>query len=460
MKVRWSAIQPERPGGQAADGSQSGRYGRRSTGVRRYGWRPRIGWFRSPGLENPLFALLPPAQMDSDWRRRQYLLATRPEVAFGVGRVSLLEQVKLMYAQKLDFQRRRAQDNLNCRAKDHTPEQSGVIGWRVRSLPVPDPQQLPPLPQLADNAAVRLFVERAAAVKPQFALTQQNAATVAQVCERLDGLPLALELAAARIEALSVQQLAARLDQRFRLLTRGSRTAVPRQQTLRATLDWSYELLSDSERRLFNRLSVFAGGWALDAAEAVGAGDGIERQDVIDMLLRLVRTSLVVAEEGRDDTARYRLPETVRQYAHEQLITRAEMGTVHARHASYYASLAVEAESSVWQHAWLNRLFVEHDNLRAALRWLTQSETTDEAIRLAGQLWPMWVRGGFLREGRAHLRALLRLKGSWCVPSDWAALVTSDGLVASFAGDYAAAAPGSRRLPHSAGPVTTSTALR
>ena len=149
---------------------------------------------------------------------------------------------------------------------------TGEIAWRVPSLPVPDPRQLPPLAELRQNPAIRLFLSNGPwRCSREFVLTERNAPAVAQVCQRLDGIPLALELAAARIEALTVEQLAARLDQRFRLLTGGSRTALPRQQTLRATVDWSYDLLSEPERRLFNRLSVFAGGWTLEAAETVCA---------------------------------------------------------------------------------------------------------------------------------------------------------------------------------------------
>jgi predicted ATPase/DNA-binding CsgD family transcriptional regulator len=192
---------------------------------------------------------------------------------------------------------------------------TGEVAWRVPSLPVPDPRRLPPLPELQQNAAVQLFVERAMACQPHFVLTERNAPAVAQICQRLDGIPLALELGAGRMDGLTAEQLAARLDERFRLLTGGSRAALPRQQTLRATVDWSYDLLSDPERRLLNRLSVFAGGWTLEAAEAVCAGDGIEREEVVDLLLQLVRKSLVVAREGGDGAERYRLLETLRQYA-------------------------------------------------------------------------------------------------------------------------------------------------
>ncbi|HLZ30278.1 MAG TPA: AAA family ATPase [Chloroflexota bacterium] len=196
---------------------------------------------------------------------------------------------------------------------------TGEIAWRVPSLAVPDLQRRPPVVELQRNPAVRLFTERAVAVQPHFVLSERNSAAVAEVCARLDGIPLALELAAARMAVLSVDQLATRLDQCFRLLTGGSRTALPRHQTLRAALDWSYELLTESERCLLNRLAVFAGGSSLEAAEAVCAGEAIEQQDVLDLLGRLVNKSLVVALEDPDCGGRHRLLEPVRRYAHEQL---------------------------------------------------------------------------------------------------------------------------------------------
>jgi predicted ATPase/DNA-binding CsgD family transcriptional regulator len=315
---------------------------------------------------------------------------------------------------------------------------TGELAWRLPSLPVPDPQQLLPFAQLEQNPAIRLFVERAAAVQPHFKLTARNACAVAQVCQRLDGIPLALELAAVRIQALTVDQLSARLDQGFRLFTGGSRTALPRQQTLRATLDWSYDLLSDAEKHLFNRLSVFVAGWTLEAAEAVCGGDGIDEQDVLDLLQRLVKKSLVVAEEGRDGAARYRLLQTLRQYAHERLTAAGDIEKVQRQHASYYSALAAEAERGAWDQTWLERLLAEYDNLRATMRWLSESNAQD-AVALGGRLWPMWVRGGFLAEGRAHLRTLLALHEPSRLSADWAALVASDGLVALFAGEYAAA---------------------
>jgi len=316
---------------------------------------------------------------------------------------------------------------------------TGEIGWRVPSLAVPDPQHLPTFAELEQNPAIRLFVERATAVQPRFLLTERNAPAVAQVCQRLDGIPLALELAAARIEALSVDQLAARLDQRFHVLTGGSRTALPRQHTLLATLDWSYDLLSDSERRAFNRLSVFAGGWTLEAAEAICPGEGVEHQNALDLLLQLVRKSLVVAEEGPDGAERYRLLETPRQYAHERLTAAGELEAVQDRHASYYLQLAEEAEPQFIDREWTARLSAEHDNLRATMRWFSESNAVAQTVRLGGALWRLWVVGGYLAEGRAQLRILMALPGLSRASSDWARLAFCDGTLAFVAGDCTAA---------------------
>ena len=318
---------------------------------------------------------------------------------------------------------------------------TGEIAWRVPSLPVPNSEELPPFAELAQNPAIRLFSERAAAVQAQFTLTERSAAAVAQVCQRLDGIPLALEFAAARAEALTVDQIAARLDHRFRLLTDGSRVAPPRQQTLRATLDWSYDLLADPERRLFNRLSVFAGGWTLEAAEAICAGKGIEPENVLDLLIHLIRKSLVVAEAGCDGAERYRQLETLRQYAHERLLAAEEAHTVHERHASYYLALAEEVGPSMyeWAATAVDRLLTEHDNLRAAARWFIESNAVEKAVRLGGQMWGVWVLAGHLTEGRSQLRSLLALPSMACAPGDWARLAYSHGLIECFLGDYATA---------------------
>jgi non-specific serine/threonine protein kinase len=282
---------------------------------------------------------------------------------------------------------------------------AGEVSRRVPSLSVPQEEGVLGA-QLTRWEAVQLFVERAQAVRADFALTEQNAPDVAQVCRRLDGIPLALELAAARLQGLTVAQLAARLDQRFRLLTTGSRTALPRQQTLRATIDWSYDLLGEPERRLFGRLSVFAGGWTLEAAEAVCQGPGIGQEEVLDLLLRLVDKSLVIAEEGR-----YWLLETVRQYGRDRLATTGDAQALYAKHAACYLWLAEELEPQLLgpgQAISYDRLDVEHDNLRAALAWgLGEAGEPEAALRLAGALSWFWFVGGYFTEGRSWLERAL-----------------------------------------------------
>jgi predicted ATPase/DNA-binding SARP family transcriptional activator len=271
------------------------------------------------------------------------------------------------------------------------------------------------------SAAVRLFRERAVAAVPGFRVTEGNAAVVAEVCRRLDGIPLAIELAATRLRALSVEELAARLEDRFRLLTQGSRTALPRQQTLQATLDWSYGLLSERERTLLRRLSVFVGGWTLEPAEAVCAsGASVECEvlhveedvrspdstlntqhstlffkeaDVLDLLASLVDKSLVVYDDP-DGKGRYRLLETVRQYAHDRLREAGEEASVRGRHLSYFVRLVQEAEPGLRggeQAVWLDRLEREHDNLHAAIEWsLEAEEAWQEGLALTRDLFIYW----------------------------------------------------------------------
>ena len=197
---------------------------------------------------------------------------------------------------------------------------TGEVAYRVPSLNTPNPEQLPALDQLEKADSIRLFVERAATAKPGFTLTNVNAFSLAQICYRLDGIPLAIELAASRVKVLSPDQIAARLDDRFRLLTGGSRTALPRQQTLRAMIDWSYSLLSDQEKVLFRRLAVFVGGWTLEAAESICSSlvqSDILSEDVLDLLTRLVDKSLVFNEEALEEIRYHRL-ETIRQYSREK----------------------------------------------------------------------------------------------------------------------------------------------
>jgi non-specific serine/threonine protein kinase len=237
----------------------------------------------------------------------------------------------------------------------------------------------------------------------------------AQVCRRLDGIPLAIELAAARLAALSLDQLAARLDDRFRLLTGGSRTALPRQQTLRATLDWSYDLLGEGERLLLRRLAVFAGGWTLEAAEAVCAGEGIAPDEVLDLLAGLVAKSLVVLEDGRAGT-RYRLLETVRQYGREKLAAAGEAPWLRDGHLGWYLALARRAEPGMGtpeREGWLELLEVELENLRTALHWSGIAEERQEVgLRLAAAIEDFWYMRGYASEGRRWLEDLLARGGA------------------------------------------------
>jgi predicted ATPase/DNA-binding XRE family transcriptional regulator len=297
----------------------------------------------------------------------------------------------------------------------------GEVAWRVPSLAVPDTERAV-VAELQNNPSVRLFVERARAVQPRFALTAREAPAVSQICRRLDGIPLALELAAARIQALTAEQLAVRLDQRFRLLTGGSRAALPRQQTLQATLDWSYDLLSQSERRLFERLAVFAGGWTLEAAEAIGVGVGVAEDDVFDLLARLVRKSLVVASEAADGAEHYALLETVRDYARQKLVARGavEATSARERHAAYYSDLAERFYTGTWVRGlWVGegagaaelRDHVDevHENLRTALDWWVETRHPTHGLRVALTLCEFWVRDGLYAEARRWLERMLDL---------------------------------------------------
>jgi predicted ATPase/class 3 adenylate cyclase len=286
---------------------------------------------------------------------------------------------------------------------------TGEVAFRVPALSMPDPRHVPPLERAATYEAIRLFVDRGAAVKSDFTLTEENVAAVTQICQRLDGIPLAIELAAARVRTLAVQQIAAHLDERFRLLTGGSRTAQARHQTLRGLIDWSHGLLSEAERALFRRVSVFVGGWTLGAAEAVCAGQGINRDDVVELLGKLVEKSLVVMDDqGRE--ARYRLLETIRQYGLEKLAEMAEGEALRDCHRDCYVAFAENEEQHLLgteQVAALQRLETDHDNLRAALRWSLDRRETEAAVRLGSALWPFWDTRGYVRECREWVDELL-----------------------------------------------------
>jgi predicted ATPase/class 3 adenylate cyclase len=286
---------------------------------------------------------------------------------------------------------------------------TGEVTFRVPPMSLPDSLHLPPLERLPDYEAIRLFLDRAAAVKPDFTLADATAPAVVQICQRLDGLPLAIELAAARVRTLSVEQITAHLDERFRLLTGGRRTALPRHQTLRGLIDWSYGLLSEAERELFRRVSVFVGGWTLGAAAAVCVGDGVDRYDIVDLLGRLVDKSLCLTD-GQGSDPRYRLLETIRQYGLEKLTETAEDQVVRDRHRDFYLGFAEDAEPRLEgpeQVSWLKRLETDHDNLRAALRWSLDRDETESALRLGSALSLFWDTHGYVREGREWLDELL-----------------------------------------------------
>jgi predicted ATPase/class 3 adenylate cyclase/Tfp pilus assembly protein PilF len=309
--------------------------------------------------------------------------------------------------------------------------------YQVPSLAVPDPKHLPPRELVGSYEAVRLFVARARAQRREFVLDERNSLVVAMVCARLDGIPLAIELAAARAGTLPVEVIAARLDHSIKMLTGGPRDVLPRHQTLRATLDWSHDLLSRPEQVLLRRLAVFAGGWILEAAEQVCTGEAAECGDVLDLLSALVKKSLVLLEEAGSGP-RYRLLETVRQYAREQLEVAGETAQVGDQHLAWCLALAEEAEPALVgpeQEVWLVRLEAEHDNVRAALAWARERAAGERGLRLAGALWRFWDMRGDLGEGRSWLEAALASSGP-AAPLARARALNGAGNLAEAQGDY------------------------
>jgi predicted ATPase/class 3 adenylate cyclase len=289
----------------------------------------------------------------------------------------------------------------------------GEAAYPVPSLSLPDLKRLPDAEQISQYEAVRLFIDRALLVQPHFAVTNENAPAVAQICHRLDGIALAIELAAARVKALSPDQIARRLDDLFRLLTGGSRTALERHQTLRAVLDWSYNLLSPEEKILLCRLSVFMGGWTLEAAEQVCGQDG-ERLDILDLLIQLVDKSLVNAKLSGSD-AHYSMLESTRQYAQDRLMEVGDFKQMRNCHLEFFSRLAVEAESKLYgtdQVACLNALELEFDNFRYSLEWSIEEGDPELGIRLASALWRFWVMRGYWSEGYEQFKKVLSRKDS------------------------------------------------
>ncbi len=282
----------------------------------------------------------------------------------------------------------------------------GEQEYSVVPLAIPNLGQLDFYELPTPYASVALFLERAQAVRPEFQMTPENAHAIAEICVRLDGLPLALELAATWVKVLAVKQIAARLSNASRLLKGLDRTALPRQQTLQATIEWSYQLLSEQERTLFCRLCTFAGGCSLEAAEAVCAGDGIEEKQVLELLSHLIDQSLVHMQEERIGDARYRLLEVIWQFGREKLEAKGEAIILSRRHRDWYLGLAEQAEQELTgthQGAWLDRLEAEQENVRAALGWSLEREEGEEAARIGVSLWPFWILRGYMSEGREWL---------------------------------------------------------
>ncbi len=343
---------------------------------------------------------------------------------------------------------------------------AGEMLWPVPTFAAPEATKLALLDLLLQFESVRLFVERAAAVQPGFTLTLDNAKAVAEICQRLDGIPLAIELAAARVKVLTVEQIAAyltgALGARFALLTQGSRTALPRHQTLRATIDWSYNLLDEAERQLFQQVAVFSGSFTLEALEAIlsdassvnEASSGVAAKTVnqkskfvnsLDLLTQLVDKSLIIVEAHLGQK-RYRLLDTLREYALEQFTDAAALETLRRRHAEYFLNLAEQAEpawASAAQQQWLARLEIELPNLRSALAYVTASADRELALRLTAALFQFWDIRVYLSEGREWLDKALAQRGSASAQTQAKAL-SAAGFLAHRQDDY----PVARRLLH------------
>lgn len=301
---------------------------------------------------------------------------------------------------------------------------SGEAIWRVPSLSLPNPDDPPTVERLMSFEAAQLFVVRALAVQHRFAVTAQNAPAIADICLRLDGIPLALELAAARVKSLTAEQIAQRLGESFRLLSGGDRTRLPRQQTLRALVDWSYDLLNESERIMLRRSAVFAGSFSLEAAETICSGEGVDEFEVMDLLGQLVDKSLVISEE-RDGEIRYRLLTTIRQYGQEKLAEAGEQDLAAEKHCDYYLafieSTAAGMHTPHMQGATIKQWERELDNLRVAMDWSQRSggsapSILEKAGRLVSASGDFWTMLGLSREGRSRITKWLELPDTSAYP--------------------------------------------
>ncbi|HEV2122302.1 MAG TPA: tetratricopeptide repeat protein [Chloroflexota bacterium] len=319
----------------------------------------------------------------------------------------------------------------------------GEVVWRLSGLAVPDPAQYRP-EALADYGAIRLFLDRAGTFQPQFALTAEGAPIIAQICRRLDGVPLAIELAAARIGMLDLAEILRRLDDRFLVLTGGSCAVVPRHRTLRAAFDWSYDLLSDREKLLLQDLSIFAGGFSIEAVEEVCAhgGEEGENDDVFNVLLQLVVKSLVMVDTESSE-ARYRMPESLLAYARDRLVESGRLPEVRARHGRWCLDLSVQAEAGLitpHRNYWLNQLDTEHDNIRVALDWAISNDHPEAALRLGGAMVLFWQMRGHFSEGRQWLEAAMSTASRRPVGL-FAKALWGSGFLATMMGDYDTAIP-------------------
>jgi len=313
----------------------------------------------------------------------------------------------------------------------------GEHEFPVGPLSLPDTGSLPSVEHLTRYEAVRLFVERARAIRPDFSLTEENAPAVVEICARLDGLPLAIELAAARIKLLSPQAMLSRLDSRLKLLTGGARNLPERQRTLRNAIAWSYEMLDEGEKTLFARLAAFSGGSTLEAVEAVCDPRGDLPEDALDVVSSLLDKSLLRQEEGQGAEPRLMMLETIREFALEKFEESDDTEAIRCAHAEYFLALAEEAEPELWgpeDAAWLNQLEQEHDNMRAALSWAIGHEEAELALRLGGALRWFWNMGGYYGEGRSWLEAALARDG-WAPAHARAKVLEGVGWLANQQGD-------------------------
>jgi predicted ATPase len=314
---------------------------------------------------------------------------------------------------------------------------SGEHVYSLPPLPLPEADAASSPEELAGNSAVALFVQRAAAANLAFALGPNNAAAIAEICRRLDGLPLALELAAARMGMLSAAELLARLEKRLDVLTLGARDLPPRQQTLRNTIEWSHQLLDEAERRLFRRLSVFAGGCTLEGAEAVGNARLDLQVDVLEAMTSLVDKSLLQPEDGAAPEPRFRMLDTIRAYAAEQLAESGERATVQRAHAAYCLVLAEEGAGRERRADWVARCEREHDNFHAALDYLVAEGDAAWALRLGAALYLYWDEREYFAEGSQRLERILQLSSA---PTAARAMCSKfAGALATHQGDFAAA---------------------